>query len=69
MWIGDRNFCTLGFLFGIAGRLGFFVIRQHGSLEGELIGARERRGRIPTGVVFEQIGRVGWGRTSFFTPG
>jgi hypothetical protein len=54
VWIGDRNFCTLGFLFGIAGRLGFFVVRQHGSLDGELIGARRRRGRIHTGVVYEQ---------------
>jgi hypothetical protein len=54
VWIADRNFCTLGFLFGIARRLGFFVIRQHGSLEGELLGQRRRRGRIHTGVVFEQ---------------
>jgi hypothetical protein len=54
VWIGDRNFCTLGFLFGIARRLGFFVIRQHGSLEGELVGERKRRGRVHTGVVFEQ---------------
>jgi hypothetical protein len=54
VWIGDRNFCTLGFLFGIARRLGFFVIRQHGGLHGELLGARRRCGRIPTGVVYEQ---------------
>lgn len=54
VWIADRNFCTLGFLFGIARRLGFFVVRQHGSLEGELVGQRRRRGRIHTGVVYEQ---------------
>jgi IS4 transposase len=58
VWIADRNFCTLGFLFGVARRLGFFVIRQHGSLEGELIGERKRRGRIHTGVVFEQKVRL-----------
>ena len=58
VWVGDRNFCTLGFLFGIAGRLGFFVVRQHGSLEGELIGTRKRRGRIHTGVVSEQKVRL-----------
>jgi hypothetical protein len=58
VWIADRNFCTLGFLFGIARRLGFFVVRQHGSLEGELIGRRRRRGRIHTGVVFEQKVRL-----------
>jgi IS4 transposase len=54
VWIADRNFCTLGFLFGIARRLGFFVIRQHGSLQGTLIGERRRCGRIHTGVVYEQ---------------
>lgn len=54
VWIADRNFCTLGFLFGIAQRLGFFVIRQHGCLKGTLIGARKRCGRIHTGVVYEQ---------------
>jgi hypothetical protein len=54
VWIADRNFCTLGFLFGIARRLGFFVIRQHGRLEGEPIGERTRRGRVHTGAVFEQ---------------
>jgi hypothetical protein len=31
LWIKDRNFCTTGFLFGIASRGGFFVTRQHGS--------------------------------------
>ncbi len=29
VWVADRNFCTTGFLFGIAGRKGFFVIRRH----------------------------------------
>ena len=54
VWIADRNFCTLGFMFGIAWRLGFFVFRQHGCLKGELIGVRKRCGRIHTGVVYEQ---------------
>ena len=31
VWIADRNFCTTGFLFGIARRGGSFVIRQHGA--------------------------------------
>ena len=31
-WIGDRNFCTIGFLQGVAARKGSFVIRQHGNL-------------------------------------
>ncbi len=29
VWIDDRNFCTTGFLFGIARREAFFVVRQH----------------------------------------
>src|SRR5947208_11658582 len=29
VWVADRNFCTTGFLFGIAERKGSFVIRRH----------------------------------------
>jgi hypothetical protein len=29
VWVADRNFCTTNFLFGTAGRKGFFVIRRH----------------------------------------
>jgi hypothetical protein len=54
LWIADRNFCTLKFLLGIARQLGFFVIRQHGQLAGERLGARERIGKSDTGVVYEQ---------------
>lgn len=56
LWIADRNFCTTKFLFGIAERKAFFVIRQHGStLNGkELIGKRRRVGRCDTGTVYEQ---------------
>lgn len=54
VWIGDRNFCTLSFLFGIMQRRGYFVIRQHGLLKGQLQGTRRRVGRCPSGVVFEQ---------------
>src|SRR5438067_1023434 len=32
VWIEDRNFCTLGFLFGIAQRGAYFVVRQHENL-------------------------------------
>jgi hypothetical protein len=30
LWIADRNFCTLGFLFGLHWRGAALVIRQHG---------------------------------------
>jgi IS4 transposase len=55
LWIEDRNFCTTNFLFGIAGRNAFFVVRQHAStLHWEFVGKRRARGRIDTGAVFEQ---------------
>jgi IS4 transposase len=53
--IADRNFCTTKFLFGLAGRKAFFVIRQHGStLTWRLRGKRRRMGRIDSGTVYEQ---------------
>jgi hypothetical protein len=54
LWIADRNFCTLGFLFGLAQAGATFVIRQHGNLPGRLLGKRRARGRTATGRVYEQ---------------
>jgi hypothetical protein len=54
LWIADRNFATLGFLAGLAGAGAAFVIRQHGTLQGELLGVRRRVGRSETGDVSEQ---------------
>ncbi|HMB04692.1 MAG TPA: transposase [Isosphaeraceae bacterium] len=55
LWIEDRNFCTTAFLFGIARRAAFFVVRQHAStLHWEFAGKRRACGRIDTGKVFEQ---------------
>jgi len=54
LWIADRNFCTVGFLFGIAGRSGKFIIRQHGSLPYSLKGRRKYVGETETGRVYEQ---------------
>jgi len=59
LWIADRNFCTTNFLFGIAHRGGFFVIRQHAAtLHDTLVGKRKARGRVETGAVFEQMLRA-----------
>jgi IS4 transposase len=59
LWIADRNFCTTDFLFGIAGRDGSFVIRQHAStLHWEFVGKRRACGRVDTGKVFEQTIRA-----------
>ena len=50
LWIDDRNFCTTGFLFGIARRAGFFLVRQHAAtLTYTLVGKRKDRGRVETG--------------------
>lgn len=54
LWIADRNFCTLRFLFEIAKKLGFFIIRQHGTLKGKLRGGRVFKGEGSTGKVYEQ---------------
>ena len=59
LWIADRNFCTTDLLFGIAGRGGSFVIRQHAStLHREPLGERRACGRVDTGKVFEQAIRA-----------
>jgi IS4 transposase len=59
VWIADRNFCTTGFLFGIARRGGYFVIRQHQvTLHIERVGERRPCGRTETGPVFEQEVRL-----------
>jgi hypothetical protein len=54
LWLADRNFCTFAFLFGIAARAACFVIRQHGTVKGQLLGRRKAKGRCATGAVFEQ---------------
>lgn len=55
LWIADRNFCTTGFVFGIAQRGGLFLIRQHAStLRWRRQSRRRRIGRCETGVLYEQ---------------
>lgn len=54
LWIADRNFCTLGFLADLTSAQAAFVIRQHGTLQGQLLGERHGVGRSDTGCVSEQ---------------
>ena len=55
VWVADRNFCTTGFLFGIAGRGGAFVIRQHAAtLRWERESEWASVGRTDTGALTEQ---------------
>jgi hypothetical protein len=58
LWLADRNFCTLQFLATMTARGAAFVVRQHGTLSGELLGRRMARGRCDTGQVYEQKLRV-----------
>ena len=54
LWVADRNFCTHQFLFTVAARSAAFVVRQHGTVKGELLGRRVAKGRCDTGHVYEQ---------------
>lgn len=54
LWMADRNFCTLKFMYKIAARSGSaFVVRQHGQLEGTVQGKLKKIGETETGVVYE----------------
>ena len=54
VWIADRNFCTRQFLFGIAQRSSYFIIREHKSLPYSEISSLKEIGETETGRVFEQ---------------
>jgi IS4 transposase len=54
LWIEDRNFCTLGLMFGMDRRGAAFLVRQHGQLQGELLGRATRTGTTRSGPVYEQ---------------
>lgn len=54
LWIADRNFCTMGFLFGLHWRGAALVIRQHGLLPCKALNELVFVGQSETGAVFEQ---------------
>ena len=56
LWIADRNFCTLGFLHGIAQAQAYFVIREHKHLPWQpTAGSRLRAaGKTDTGSLSQQ---------------
>jgi hypothetical protein len=56
LWIADRNFCTLGFLFGPWEKWSRFVLRQHGTLLGKLQGKPKLAGKTSRGEkVYERL--------------
>jgi hypothetical protein len=55
--VADRNFCTTGFVVGLARRGAFFVIRQHGAnVVGQLQGERRSRGQDARGQALSEQG-------------
>jgi hypothetical protein len=53
-WIEDRHCCPLGLMFGMARRGAYFLVRQHGQWQGELLGMPQRQGVTRSGTVYEQ---------------
>jgi hypothetical protein len=55
LWLADRNFCTTNFLFGVAERRGYFLVRQHAStLHWEPTGRQKKVGENDSGTIYEQ---------------
>jgi hypothetical protein len=58
VWVADRNFCTLGFLTGIAQRLGYFVIRHHKNMPYEAVSEWREVGVHDDSYIFERTVRI-----------
>ena len=54
LWVADRNFCVLWFLFKIIEKSAFFVIRQHGNMPYNQLNELQYIGKTETGDVYEQ---------------
>jgi IS4 transposase len=54
VWVADRNFCTLGFLGGLARQQAYFVIREHQKLAWKPLEAMCPGGETETGKLSEQ---------------
>ena len=58
LWMADRNFCVNSFLWEIADKQGFFLIRQHQQIPLQEVNSFKSAGRIESGKVFEQSVRI-----------
>jgi Transposase DDE domain len=54
LWIEDRNFCTLKFLFGVAARQACFVVRQHQNLPWVAVTELEYAGECEGAELWDQ---------------
>jgi IS4 transposase len=55
LWIEDRNFCTLGFISGVAARGAGILVREHKGLPWQALSPLHYVGRTATGEVWEQV--------------
>ncbi len=60
LWIGDRNFCTTGFIFGIEAKQAFFLVRQHQNIPWQAESPLVWEGETEGGEVFSQTGVVSY---------
>ena len=58
VWVEDRNFCTVDFLEGVAGRQAYFVVRRHANLTVEAEGDYSPELPTETGWVSERRVRL-----------
>jgi hypothetical protein len=58
LWLADRNFCTVGFLRGVASRRASFIIRHHANPSLEAVGDWGPEAETETGWVAERVVRV-----------
>src|SRR3954470_3797145 len=54
LWIEDRNFCTLKFLFGVAQRQACFIVRQHKNLPWVAVTELEYAGECEGAELWDQ---------------
>lgn len=57
-WVADRNYSVRPFLFGLADRDAYFVVRHHPQLAGEPAGKSKKVGRVEGATLHEQLLRV-----------
>ncbi len=55
LWLADRNFCTVKFMYGIIAAGAAFIIRQHETVGGTASGRLLKIGKTDSGTVYEQL--------------
>src|SRR5207248_797464 len=66
LWIEDRNFCTLKFLFGVAARQACFVVRQHQNLPWVAVTELEYAGECEGAELWDQKVQLDYPQAALF---